>query len=554
MKTFQFQSLCTLSQITCNGSGYPVKSCAVSNEFSPLPASSKVSPSHSITPTFSSSQWSQSPQSSSALKDDDTTIRVTTVATATAAKTTTTRTSTPSPTSKVEATPSSTAKSKPGNHNKPHSLEARRKISFSMLGQKRSPEMRAKVSEKMKGRVPWNKGKKLSKETRARMSAAASGRSSWNKGMPLSATHRAAISNASREAERQLSAETKAKMRMARRRPGDAVVSGNSKKDTSRLGSYRLVDSEDINAYIALRRELRTWSDNYAQHHSGKRPSMADIRRIAQVPIIRKFEKYIGMRERIRGLVGDVYGSVDPNAVPPVSTKDLVDSPVNNNHTRAVHITKHGNNRLVAPGDYDHDEEAPNVSYYSTSGDASLQGSVDDMFDVYDRPSIPNNGSATGGARALEKRLAKRDMDKIEADNTLIGAHVLTNGGFPVLDTAANTAAKGLSANDYRKIGRYRLLETMDINEYMKMRNKLQRWSASFKEVNGHVPSLTDARKFGQDLYAMFCDYLEMRDKMEGLVKEVYGTEVDDMETLYKLNAEGKQVLSTLTGNGSDSE
>lgn len=425
-----------------------------------------------------------------------------------------------------------------------------------MLGQKRSPEMRAKVSEKMKGRVPWNKGKKLSKETRARMSAAASGRSSWNKGISLSATHRAAISNASSAAERQLSAETKAKMRMARRRPGDAVVSGNSKKDTSRLGSYRLVDSEDINAYIALRRELRTWSDNYAQHHSGKRPSMADIRRMAQVPIIRKFEKYIAMRERIRGLVGDVYGSVDPNAVPPVSTKDLVDSPVNNNHTRTVHITKHGNTRLVAPGDYEHGEEAPDGSYYSTSGDASLQGSVDDMFDVYDRPSTPTNGAAAAAGtheRRLTKReniFRKRDIDRIEADNTLVGAHVLTNGGHPVHDTAA----KGLSANDYRKIGRYRLLETMDINEYMKMRNKLQRWSTSFKELHGHVPSLTDARKFGQDLYAMFCDYLEMRDKMEGLVKEVYGTEVDDLETLHKLNAEGKQVLSTLTGNGLDSE
>lgn len=144
-----------------------------------------------------------------------------------------------------------------------HTDETRRKISYSMLGKCKSAEMRAKVSEKLKGRIPWNKGKKLSEETKARMAEAKVGRQAWNKGRRLSTSHKASISSSSTNFQRTLSDETKARMRMAKRRPGDSIVAGNSISSQSKSsGNYRLVDTTDINDYISLRRELRVWSDN----------------------------------------------------------------------------------------------------------------------------------------------------------------------------------------------------------------------------------------------------------------------------------------------------
>lgn len=407
-----------------------------------------------------------------------------------------------------------------------HTDETRRKISYSMLGKSKSAEMRAKVSEKLKGRIPWNKGKKLSAETKARMSAAKAGSQAWNKGLQLSSSHKDSISLSATYFQRVLSEETKSRMRMAKRRPGDAIVSGNSVSSQSEsIGNYSLVGTNDINDYISLRRELRVWSDNYVKKRDdlndrkgtrGRRPTLAEIRREASVPIIRKFEKYVAMRDKMRGLAGDVYGDVDPESVPAVSTKDLASSPRNNNADRRIVTTKHGNTRLINVNDSD------NVGYVDR--DDHLQGSREDMWDMYDRPSSLSSSRCTNS--------------EIETENSLIGVHVLENG---------------LSANDFRKIGRYRLMETMDINRYVELRKTLQNWSKEFKEINGRVPSLSDAKNCGILWYSKFCDYLDMREKMEGLVKEVYGTEVDDFETLKKLNAEGKQVLNALLGSSPSS-
>lgn len=417
----------------------------------------------------------------------------------------------------------STQKKPKSGRNKPRTLETRRKISYSLLGRPKSEEMRAKLSEKMKGRIPWNKGKKMSPETRARMSAASVGRLAWNKGRRLSKAHRVAISANSSRAARKLSEDTRARMRMARRRPGDAVVAGSpAGAIRPKTGSYRLVDGADINAYVSLRRELRVWSDSFTTRNA-RRPTLADVRRLAPVPIIRKFEKYVVMRDQIRGLAGDVYGGVDPTSVPGVSTRDLSSTPCNNNSDMKIVVTKHGNRRMVSGSGI---VGAESIGY--GEGDAELEGSLEDMWDMYDRPSSWEQRAST------------------ESDNSLIGTHVLYKKSQHV--------SRHLSANDFRKIGRYRLMETMDINRYVELRKELQTWSADFKRKYGRTPSLSDANNGGTMWYTKFCDYLDMRDKMEGLVEEVYGTKVDDLETLKKVNAEGKKMLNTLLGTKSSGE
>lgn len=400
------------------------------------------------------------------------------------------------------------------------SEETRRKIAFTMLGQRKSEDMRAKVSQKLKGRTPWNKGKKLSPETRARMSEARFGRTAWNKGRRLSHKHREAIARGTALAGRILSPDTRRRIRMARRRPGDAIVQG-SPSGTSRavFGSYPLVDSADINEYVTLRRELRIWSDSFKERNC-RRPSLADVRRGAPPSIVRKFEKYVGMRDKIRGLASDVYGSVNPRDVPVVPAGDVADAPRNNNSQTVIRVTKHGNHRLVNEAV----SQDSNSVGYAVDG-CQLEGSVDDMFDMYDRPASPAGRSSDPGTHS-----------------SLIGTHELSRA-----------RKDQLSANDYRMIGKYRLLESIDINRYVGLRKELESWSAAFKERHGRTPALSDAKGIGKSIYNKFCEYLEMRDRMSGLVREVYGTEIDDTETFQKVNAEGKVILDSLRSGNSRS-
>lgn len=394
----------------------------------------------------------------------------------------------------------------------PTSEETRRKISATMMGRPKSKEMRAKVSQALKGRVPWNKGKKMSPEIRARMSEAQRGRMPWNKGRHLSEAHRQALSESARRLSYAVSASTRNKLRMARRRPGDGIVGGSFRAE-SETGSFPLVGSERINFYITLRRELRVWSDSFVARN-GRRPSLADVRRSASKNILGKFEDYVRLRDQIRGLASDVYGSINPRDLPVVPPGQVSSSPQNNSQT-VIRVTKHGNRRLVPRVEHRNNAD---VGYSDT--DRRLEGSVEDMWDIYDRPVSPNWSPANNG----------------ENHSSLIGVHEL---GARDKDQ--------LSANDYRMIGRYRLMETIDINRYVSLRKELQRWSEAFRETHGRTPTLSDAKSSGKAfLYDRFCEYLGVRENLSGLVREVCGTEIDDTESLRKFTHEGKEKLEVL--------
>jgi len=84
-------------------------------------------------------------------------------------------------------------------------------------GKKQSEEVKQKIALKLKGRVPWNKGKSglmppnwnkgkhWDEQTKQRISNKMKGRPSWNKGRPMSAEHRQHILEAKLKAKEVIS-------------------------------------------------------------------------------------------------------------------------------------------------------------------------------------------------------------------------------------------------------------------------------------------------------------------------------------------------------------
>ncbi|GJD06167.1 hypothetical protein Gasu2_05960 [Galdieria sulphuraria] len=213
--------------------------------------------------------------------------------------------------------------------------EVRRKISMAMIGRKKSKAARAAMSMAKKGMVSPNKGHKLTIEARARLSLSMLGRRAWNKGRKLSMKHKVAISNSL--SNRSLSQEHRQKLRVARLRPTDRILSSTvicskvqkklessqDRKDSfyaeERQGrvdhtEWPLLTTQEINEYVSLRRELRVWSEKFSLD-GGSTPSMSTLRRKAPKAILKKYEKYLEYRERFRGLAFDVYGKIAPGSV-----------------------------------------------------------------------------------------------------------------------------------------------------------------------------------------------------------------------------------------------
>jgi NUMOD3 motif len=372
--------------------------------------------------------------------------------------------------------------------------ETKRKIAYSMLGQRKSDEMRAKVSKKLKGRVPWNKGKKLSPETRARMSEARFGRTAWNKGRRLTSEHRHAISASSAAASRAMTEETRVRMRMARRRPGDGIVSGGPAPEIEK-GFYPLVDTVDIHEYVTLRRELRVWSDRWYEHNS-KRPSLADVRRTARPKIVRKFEQYVVMRDRIRGLAADVCGYLDPKAIPAVSPRDISYGPRNNNSGMYLGQDTNAGERLRQLG----------IGVPSAENRDVLS---EDNYSSINRTSLAYKTAQAGAGTFPSRGDYSSGFQKRESLRLNEPEKRVLQAGSSELSPAVGQAGYVPTANDFRAIGKYRLMESIEISKYVQTRRELENWSNGFKKEHGHIPALSDVRvRASPETYQKFCNYV----------------------------------------------
>jgi hypothetical protein len=84
-------------------------------------------------------------------------------------------------------------------------------------------------------------------------------------------------------------------------------------------------------------------------------------------------------------------------------------------------------------------------------------------------------------------------------------------------------------------------MEAIEINKYVQIRRELAVWSENYKKEHGHIPALSDVKAIGDPhLYRKFCEYVENRDHISGLVREVCGTEIDNVEEIEKVAETGR--------------
>ena len=363
------------------------------------------------------------------------------------------------------------------------SLETRKRISASMTGLVRPKEMREKISAKLRGRVPWNKGKKLSAETRAKMSEARYGKRPWNYGDRLGEEHRRKIA-LKMQGQKRISEETRKKLQLARRLPSDPILrtsgstTGSVGRQTDESGTdFPLVDTKDIHQFMMLRRELETWSGQFYSS-MGRRPTMTDIRRLAPMELLRKFERYIKLRDSIRGLATSVKEGMNVQAMP-----------------------------AEAPGG-----ATPRSDSYVATSPSKLG-------------QKPSGGDVTLGDSG-SMAMTGNDRDNQSATNT------------------------PLSANEFRTLGQYRLLEAHDLHKMRKLRREAEPWLDRFARTFGRPAELADAECMDSETLAeserralrAVIGYLELKGKSRGLLSDVLNIDPDDPQALESFMKKGEEL------------
>jgi len=391
--------------------------------------------------------------------------------------------------------------------------EVRRKISMAMIGRKKSKAARAAMSLAKKGTASPNKGHKLTIEARARLSLSMLGRRAWNKGRKLSMKHKVAIGNSL--ANRKLSQEHRQKLRLARWRPTDTILRSHvvcskvhrklestqvveedlhEKKENAKADQteWPLLTTQEINEYVSLRRELRVWSEKFTLDGSGP-PSLSTLRRKAPKAILKKYEKYLEYRERFRGLAFDVYGKIAPGS---------------------VSVSPRGGRW-----------KKPQMNKYSEESSSVIESSPPELL------------GKTTICLYLFPRLSVLDSSLCQCEEIQ----------KCVVSDSANESSVCLSPSAYRILGRYRLLETHDIHEFVALRKELRSWSNSYFEEHGRRPTLQDAEKnLSSESLKKFKRYIQIREQIQGLVRETFGLEQFDMNSIEAMTETSLQILQSL--------
>jgi hypothetical protein len=254
---------------------------------------------------------------------------------------------------------------------------ARMKLSELQKKRWQDPQFRATVTNSMKGKVAWNKGRPTSEETKEKMRLAKLNRphsratrqkmSLAREGKPLSPKAAALVSL--KLTGKPKSEEHKAAIAAGQRRRFAAVrvlkaveaVYESSAADGTGGGGGGTVPrgtaamkrerSQALNAfkaelreYRALQEELSPWTNAFQERH-GRKPTTIDVQNTGIGWLISRFKQYILLRERIfnestvlrsriesgsNGGLGDGYGS-DGNSTPSTSSLPTGNGPTNAN-------------------------------------------------------------------------------------------------------------------------------------------------------------------------------------------------------------------------------
>ncbi|GJQ08834.1 hypothetical protein GpartN1_g625.t1 [Galdieria partita] len=402
-------------------------------------------------------------------------------------------------TTNQEKTSSKTSNTEHKKHKLPE--EVRRKISMAMIGRKKSKAARAAMSIAKKGMVSPNKGHKLTIEARARLSLSMLGRRAWNKGRQLSMKHKIAIANSL--SNRKLSQEHRQKLRLARWRPTDRILRSHviSSKVQKKLESSQ--DVKDCSHLQERKEDHIEW------------------------PLLttQEINEYVSLRRELR--VWSEKFSLDGYSTPSLSTlRRKAPKAILKKYEKYLEYRERF--RGLAFDVYG--KIAPGSVSVSPRGGRWRRTQTNKCFD--DSSSFIESSPP----ELLDSSLCQcEEIQKFVASNT------------------TNHSSICLTPSAYRILGRYRLLETHDIHEFVALRKELRSWSSSYFEEHGRRPTLQDAEKnLCSESLKKFKRYIQIREQIQGLVRETFGIEQLDMNSIEAMTETSLKILNSLKFAPSD--
>eukprot|EP00871_Galdieria_phlegrea_P005999 jgi/Galph1/887/GphlegSOOS_G5630.1 len=381
-----------------------------------------------------------------------------------------------------------------GKKRRRHSPEVRRKISMAMTGKRKSRAARAAMSLAKKGKISPNRGHKLTVEARARLSLSLLGRRAWNKGKNLSMKHRLAISLAL--SDRRLSEEHRQKMRLARLRFMNKTVSCSS-ASSSVAKSSNIGNVNSQKTTVSTGMDKSTW------------------------PLLttQEIHEYVLLRRELR--VWNEKFSLDSGSSPSLSL-----------------IRKEAPKAIIK-------KYEKYLEYRER-----FRGLASDVYGSVAPDSFPIPAKSGRFSRSTVDSFADDSSSLIESsppellDASLCKCRELeeTAHSNPLNDTATIP----LTPSAYRILGRYRLLETHDIHEFVALRKELRSWSDKY---------LKNAEKnLSRDSFKKFQRYIKIRENIQGLVRETFGIDKFDMNSIEAVTEMSVQILKSLKIQTSETE